>query len=62
MRLPRGFLDIEGRALRLAIEHQMRHDLDHYKAEDQIITLNEAETLPHLLAPLRAGGGFRLTR
>lgn len=46
VRLPRGFLDIEGRALRLAIEHQMRHDLEHYKDQIEIVVLEPCFNFP----------------
>ena len=45
-RLPRGFLEVEGRALRLAIEHQMRHDLEHYKDHAEIIVLEPCFDFP----------------
>ena len=36
-RLPRGFLETQERACRIAVEHQMRHDLEHYKGQAEIV-------------------------
>lgn len=38
-RLPRGFLEAQERACRIAVEHQMRHDLEHYKGQAEILLL-----------------------
>ena len=46
MRLPHGFLDIHGRAFRIAIEHQMRHDVEHYKESAEIIMLEPCLNFP----------------
>lgn len=38
-RLPKGFLEAQERAGRIAVEHQMRHDLEHYKGQAEIVML-----------------------
>lgn len=48
---PRGFVEVQARAFRIAIEKQLRHDLEHYKDQAKLVVLEPCFDFPP--SPLR---------
>ncbi|MBI1953868.1 MAG: patatin-like phospholipase family protein [Candidatus Omnitrophica bacterium] len=46
IQVPRGFLEVQGRALRIALEQKFRHDLEHYKDKARMIVLEPCFDFP----------------
>lgn len=44
--IPRGFLEVQTRALRIALEQKFRHDLDHYQDKARMIVLEPCFDFP----------------
>lgn len=44
--IPRGFLEVQGRVLRIALEQKFRHDLEHYKDRAKMIVLEPCLNFP----------------
>jgi NTE family protein len=51
--IPRGFLEIQGRVLRIALEQKFRHDLEHYKDRAQMIVLEPCFDFPPSLLKIQ---------
>jgi len=43
---PRGFLEVQGRVLRITLEQKFRHDLEHYKDRAKMIVLEPCFDFP----------------
>lgn len=45
-RPPRGFVEVQARAFRIAVEKQLRHDLEHYRDQARLIVLEPCFDFP----------------
>lgn len=50
-RPPQGFVEVEARAFRIAVEKQLRHDLEHYRDQAKLVVLEPCFDFPP--SPLR---------
>lgn len=51
--LPRGFLEVQGRVLRIALEQKFRHDLEHYQDRARMIMLEPCLDFPPSMLKIR---------
>ncbi len=51
--MPRGFLEVQGRVLRIALEQKFRHDLEHYQDKAKMIMLEPCFDFPPTLLKIQ---------